>query len=135
MNTLIKRTFASLSNIIQSSNVLKIAGFSDGSFLISNNRVIDTSVVMHPEKNYSWKVQNLKDINTDSLVFATLLRPLPGYISWLITETVIIGTGKSNLPIDDSVKQYLKRFGISLQVHDTVSIDLFNFKEKCIVSI
>ena len=111
-----------------------ISAYSVQGFTIrGTNRVIG-SVALLPKGFFHWKVSDPKDITPESLTLFTLIHPQLGVWVYIIVkfflfilELVVIGTGTKMVPMETSVRRYLQSKGISVEVQDTVSLQLHGF--------
>ena len=89
---------------------MKVYGLNDGQFLI-NHYWINGSVVIFPKRFYMWNIVDADEIRPHTLEIMNFVKPRPDYL--------IIGTGETNVMLDDSFYEHFRRMGISVDTCPT----------------
>lgn len=107
------RLFSTLQNIIRSPNTLRIASILPGTFKLSNNQLVNSSLMATMDSRFfRWNISSAAEINVDSLSAALMIKPVP--------ELVIVGTGSTMTALPEALHKELNENGITLQVENTV---------------
>ena len=91
-------------------NQMKVYGLKDGQFLI-NHYWVSGSVILFPQRFYMWNVIDADEIKPHTLEIFNFVKPRPDYL--------IVGTGTTNVMLDDSFYEHFKRMGISVDTCPT----------------
>lgn len=91
---------------------MKIYGLQDGQFLV-NHYWLPGSVIVFPNRYFMWNVLEADEIKPHTLELMNFIKPRPDYL--------IIGTGETNVNLDDSFYQHFKRMGIVVDTCPSVS--------------
>jgi uncharacterized protein len=89
---------------------MKVYGLNDGQFLI-NHYWIDGSVIIFPKRFYMWNIVDADEIRPHTLEIMNFVKPRPDYL--------IIGTGETNVMLDDTFYEHFRRMGISVDTCPT----------------
>ena len=89
---------------------MKVYGLNDGQFLI-NHYWINGSVVIFPKRFYMWNIVDADEIRPHTLEIMNFVKPRPDYL--------IIGTGETNVMLDESFYEHFRRMGISVDTCPT----------------
>jgi NADH dehydrogenase [ubiquinone] 1 alpha subcomplex assembly factor 3 len=89
---------------------MKVYGLNNGQFLI-NHYWIDGSVIIFPHRFYMWNVIEAEEIKPHTLEVMNFVKPRPDYL--------IVGTGETNVMLDQSFYDHFKRMGISVDTCPT----------------
>ena len=89
---------------------MKVYGLNDGQFLI-NHYWINGSVVIFPKRFYMWNIVDADEIRPHTLEIMNFIKPRPDYL--------IIGTGETNVMLDESFYEHFRRMGISVDTCPT----------------
>lgn len=92
---------------------MKIYGLQDGQFLV-NHYWLPGSVIVFPNRYFMWNVLEADEIKPHTLELMNFVKPRPDYL--------IIGTGETNVNLDDTFYQHFKRMGIVVDTCPSVSI-------------
>ena len=91
-------------------NKMKVYGLNDGKFLI-NHYWVDGSVIIFPKRFYMWNIAEADEIKPHSLEIMNFVKTRPDYL--------IIGTGETNVLLDETFYEHFKRMGISVDTCPT----------------
>jgi uncharacterized protein len=89
---------------------LTITGYGDGGFKV-NHEFIKGSLLLFPERSESWNVGAASTLATHDFQRVTETVPL--------VELLLIGTGKSTMPLHHEIKTFLKSKNIAVEIMDT----------------
>ena len=89
---------------------MKVYGLNDGQFLI-NHYWINGSVIIFPKRFYMWNILDAEEIKPHTLEIMNFVKPRPDYL--------IIGTGETNVMLDESFYEHFRRMGISVDTCPT----------------
>ena len=89
---------------------MKVYGLNDGQFLI-NHYWINGSVIIFPKRFFMWNIIEAEEIKPHTLEIMNFVKPRPDYL--------IIGTGETNVMLDDSFYEHFRRMGISVDTCPT----------------
>jgi len=89
---------------------MKVYGLKDGQFLI-NHYWIDGSVIIFPKRFYMWNIADAEEIKPHTLEIMNFVKPRPDYL--------IIGTGETNVMLDETFYEHFRRMGISVDTCPT----------------
>jgi NADH dehydrogenase [ubiquinone] 1 alpha subcomplex assembly factor 3 len=89
---------------------MKVYGLKDGQFLI-NHYWIDGSVIIFPNRFFMWNIADAEEIKPHTLEIMNFVKPRPDYL--------IIGTGETNVMLDETFYEHFRRMGISVDTCPT----------------
>lgn len=124
------RYFASsiddLDLIAKDSSIEMIYGYTPNGFTVDGgmrgNGMVELygSIFVTKKSSLLWTPKRYADINIDSLILATLIRPK--------IDILVIGCGKSGRRPDAKLQSYFQTFGIALEMSNTVHLQIHTSK-------
>ena len=76
-----------------------------------NHYWINGSVIIFPKRFYMWNILDADEIKPHTLEIMNFVKPRPDYL--------IIGTGETNVMLDESFYEHFRRMGISVDTCPT----------------